>query len=529
MPEESALYARLDEKWKSTCRLLFGGEVGELARYREWLCEGLEPFEKRKSVLSGKEVYAVGKYPRGAPFISFDEVDYSRKFAPLSINEMKDIDSIQEALGERAVFCGNAILGNSSHAEESTGMEDCHFVLGCHTFHKSQDLAYCTIGREVKSSFGSSVIGESTFNIKGHNTWRASRCLCDQRVYESNDVFYSAYLDGCTECMFCFGLKGKRRMVGNAKLGESEYARVKKKLLSDIAGELEAKGRAPTIFEMVPKAPLRLSKPVTKQVPLSFDESKVQAAFDETCAIVLGRKLGSVRKYKEYLTRCIRNISSVKSAASGELVYVGGYQIDSDLAKSGRAVKLHELYQIGAERQWPEGIEPLKLALSHMPAFIEPVAVFSTEEFVLTTNAAECSTVHYGNNVLCSSRAYHAKDCAYSCWPRDCDHMFGIDATRNSSFCIHCYNSYKLSRCFEVDTSQNCTGAYFCHNCENVHDSMFCFNAKNLRYAIGNAEVGKETFEKAKKMLLAEITASLEKTGDYRRSIYDIARSGKAR
>jgi hypothetical protein len=58
---------------------------------------------------------------------------------------------------------------------------------------------------------------------------------------------------------------------------------------------------------------------------------------------------------------------------------------------------------------------------------------------------------------------------------------------------------------------------------------MFCFNAKNLRYAIGNAEVGKEQFERAKRLLLAEITGSLERTGDYERSIYGIARSGKAR
>ena len=521
MPSET--YIRLDRQWKSTCRLFFGREIGELSRYREWLCEGLEPFEKRKSAKSGKEVYAVGKYPADAPFISFDEIDYARKFSPLSINEMKDIDSIAEAVRERAVFCGNAILGNSSHAEECTGMEDCHFVLGCHTFHTSQDLAYCTIGREVKSSFGSSVIGESSFNIKGHNTWRTSRCLCDQRVYESNDVAYSAYLDGCTECMFSFGLRGKRRMVGNAQLSESEYARVKRKLMSDIADDLEAKGRAPSIFELVPKTPFKLEKPLKKIAAPVFDEAKVQLAFDEACGIVLGKKIGSVRGYKDYLTSHTRNITGMKSAVSDEKVFVGGYVLDIALAKSGRAVKLSELYELCTERKLPEGVDAGKLSLANIGKLLEPVAVFSTEEFVLTSNAAESSTVHYGNNILCCSRAYHAKDSAYSCWPRDCDHMFGCDATRNSSFCFHCYNSYKLTRCFDVDTSQNCTGCYFCHNCENVHDSMFCFNVKNLRYAIGNAEVGKEAFERAKKLLLSEITSSLEKTGDCKRSIYNIA------
>ncbi|MCX6769651.1 MAG: hypothetical protein NT051_03145 [Candidatus Micrarchaeota archaeon] len=527
MPADSALYTRLNDKWQTTCKILFGKEIGELARYKEWLLEGLEPFEKRKSSISGKEVVAVGEYPKGAPFISFDEIDYSRKFKPLSINEMKDIDSIIGAVKERAAFCGNTILGNSSYCEESTGLEDCNFMLGCHTFHTSQDMAYCTIGREVKASFGSLVIGESSFSIKGHNNWRTSRCLCDQRVYESNDIVYSDYLDGCTECLFCFGLQGKRRMVGNAQLGENDYAKVKEKLLSDIADELEAKGRAPTLIELVPNTPFKLSKPLSKKKALQFDESKVQAAFDETCSIVLGRKIGNVRDYKSYLTHRIRNIKSMKSAVSGEDIYVGGYRIDLALAKSGRAVKLEELREICGERKWPEGIEAGKLTLANAGKLIEPVAVFCTEEYLLSSNAAESSTVHYGNSILCCSRAYHAKDSAYSCWPRDCDHMFGCDATRNSSFCLNCYNSYKLSRCFEVDTSQNCTGCLFCHNCENVHDSMFCFNVKNLRYAIGNAEVGKEEFMRIKKLVLSEITASLEKKKDFPVGIYDIARAGK--
>jgi hypothetical protein len=74
----------------------------------------------------------------------------------------------------------------------------------------------------------------------------------------------------------------------------------------------------------------------------------------------------------------------------------------------------------------------------------------------------------------------------------------------------------------ELDACKSCYRCYFCHNCENVNDGMFCFNAKNLKFAIGNVEVGKETFETFKKMLLAEILASLEKNHDYEKSIYNI-------
>jgi hypothetical protein len=140
---------------------------------------------------------------------------------------------------------------------------------------------------------------------------------------------------------------------------------------------------------------------------------------------------------------------------------------------------------------------------------------------VNTNNIHVPIQINASNNYMVSNIPF-GKDCAYCTWPRNSEHCYGSARTFQCSFVIRCFNSLKLSRCLECDCCRDCTGAYFCHNCENVHDSMFCFNAKNLRYAIGNAEVGKEAFEQAKKMLLAEITSSLEKTGDCKRSIYSI-------
>ncbi|VVB58823.1 Uncharacterised protein [Candidatus Anstonella stagnisolia] len=40
---------------------------------------------------------------------------------------------------------------------------------------------------------------------------------------------------------------------------------------------------------------------------------------------------------------------------------------------------------------------------------------------------------------------------------------------------------------------------------------MFCFNAKNLRYAVGNVEVGQEEFMRLKGILLSYVQKELEK------------------
>jgi hypothetical protein len=100
--------------------------------------------------------------------------------------------------------------------------------------------------------------------------------------------------------------------------------------------------------------------------------------------------------------------------------------------------------------------------------------------------------------------------------------MFGCDVTFYSSFCIKGYYSSRLTRVLEADCCRDCTDLYFAHNCENVHDSMFCFNTKNLRNAIGNGVLPVEKYKAVKKSLLEQIVSELEKKKDLKWDIYNI-------
>jgi len=524
---DSELYARLNGKWLSACRLIFGEDVGGLEKYREWLCEDLDPVDERLSFLSGRNVKAVGKYWKNARFVSFDEIDFSGKTEPLPINDIKDIDSLVRALGERAVYSGNIVLGNSSCVEESTGIEDSHFVYGCHNSHLIQDAAFCSQAREAKCVFGIVVVGESEFCIKGGNAWKSARCFDSWRVHASSDCYSSHSLVGCQDCMFCFNLRAKSNCIGNVQLGRGEYLGLKKKLLSEIAGELKRKRRLPSLPEMFYGRGAMKQAKAGARPPDAMRQ--INADFARVCQLVLKKPMPSVEKLEAYLSENTKRITIAKSAASSRAVLSTEVKIDEMETMTGRLVKLNEHDSVSHIRDWPEGFGKEGLKYADIPRFIGPIAYFAPEQDFQTKNCVECPTVHMAANCFRSGRAYFSKHIGCSYWPRDSEYMYGCDSTRTSSFCIRCYNSYKLTRCFEADTSQNCTGCYFCHNCENVHDSMFCFNAKNLRYAIGNAEVGKEAFERAKKLLLSEITSSLEKTGDYKRSIYDIAPQKKAR
>jgi hypothetical protein len=77
--------------------------------------------------------------------------------------------------------------------------------------------------------------------------------------------------------------------------------------------------------------------------------------------------------------------------------------------------------------------------------------------------------------------------------------------------------------------SKSSADCYFCHNVENVRDSMFCFNARNLQYAIGNVEVGKEDYARIKKKVLDEVARKLETEKRFDLNIYNVGCKGEKR
>lgn len=116
-----------------------------------------------------------------------------------------------------------------------------------------------------------------------------------------------------------------------------------------------------------------------------------------------------------------------------------------------------------------------------------------------------------------------SRNCAYSFWPRSSDHVYGsANTVMGSLFCIRTFYSKNLKRCFEVDSSRDCSDGYFLHNCENVSNSLLCFNAKNLSHSVGNTPVGKDKFAKAKAMLLEWINGQLDRKKEVPLSIYNL-------
>jgi len=527
---DSEVFRELDKRWKITSKLLFGGEVGPLSDYADWLSKRADAVFHEKSSFSGKEVsFGFGQYCTGSRRISFDEADLGKKFAPIPINSLKDIDSIAQALSERFAYAGNMILGNSGYIEKSANVSDSYYVLGSSRIGDSKYIAYSSMGRACDHVFGTAAPGDSSYLIRCNDTFHVKRAFELWMTANCSDCYYTHNMASCTDCMFSFNLKNKRHAIGNLELEPDKYRSIKSALVSQIAGELKRKKSVPSLIEIASGALPAPAPPVLKAgKPQATSMAPIEEGFAKTCELLFGSRLaGGIDAYSGWLKRNVRKSEENRSAASGKIVRRWDYCNYFMLPKE-RMLTQEEALAYG-EKEKISAKEAEGMTLATAGKIVGKLAFFSTEyEEGTNTNVIECPTPTQAANSYRTSPVVYSKYCAYAFWPRSCEHVYGSNAMFDSEFCINCYHSVKLKRCFEMDSSRDCAGSYYCHNCENVQDSMFCFNTKNKRYAIGNAEVGRERFLEAKKMLLGWINGQLAAKKAVALDIYDVGSARKS-
>lgn len=521
---EDGAYGAINREWKKTCAVLLGQEIGELGDFAGYLSEMMLPGQKRKSSLSGKDVQtSLAFYPPDAPFVSQDEVA-GLKFPPLSVNEIKDIDSLLSAAGERAVYCGNKLFGTNSGTQNVDNCLDCFCVAHSHDVRNTKYGAYLSYMREAEHVFGATAFPEAKFSVRVCEGINLNRCFETFYSLNLSDMYYAFNCIGCAECFFAFNLRSKRHCIGNLQLPRERYLPLKAKLLSELAGKLKRNRR---IFSIADLAFLGRDKKSIPEEKIAYDSpvpAKVEEAWRATTRLVLGHEHGGIKRFGPWLAERAMKIKKVKGAWGSPTFKVEGLPVVWQLP-ADRLLPLPEALK-SAEKgiELGEGESP---PLDEVAARVAKIAFFSLEfEDGQNFDCVDTPSLFTGSHIYKLWDTTKSKCSAYSAGVIESEHIFGgYLRMLGSRFCINCFDSTKLSGCFEVDSSHDSRDSYFCHNCENVSDSMFCFNAKGLRYAVCNQAVGKEEFLRLKKILLDFVNTELEKKGECSLDIFAIPRA----
>ena len=534
----------INDAWKSTCSVLLKEEIGDLGEFEYYLKKFVGPLHtSRRSILSGKQVTtADDDIGLDVSYISNDEREaYLAKYSQVfDINAIKDIDSLISTLSERFIYSGDILSGRFHLAERVNRCSDVYEVHDSQDVSNSKYAAHCAMLRYSNYVFGSDCTGEIDYVVKNFQGWKSQRMWETTNTQHCSDVYFSANVRNCQEAIFSFNQEGKRHVIGNLELPKDRYFELKRKLLAEIADELRRKKDIISINEIL-GAPARGGKEEIR--PKSWDITssaispthstsyfgrptdypiELDSAFATTTSLLLQKPLsGKMTNYESWLMRHVRAPQKTKSAMSGKALWVLPILFNEPVR--GTHIGLDEAAQAG-KMKLDEG-EISRLAISNAKELLKPIALF-TCDVALGENRQVQDVVSFSdsNTVFASSTMYDAKYCAYDCWvSHGAENMFGCDHVFYSKFCIHCYRSLRLTRCFEVSDSTDCSDCYFSHNLEGCSDCMFCFNVKAKRYAIGNVEMKKDDYLRIKKMILTELAARIEADKALDLDIYNIS------
>ena len=528
----SEAYSELNRQWKATCRAVLGGEIGELSEYGRWLSGLNDPLCVRASSVSGKRVVMTSEnYCKGAKVIDLAEADFMGKFEPLSINEIKDIDSILAAVAERAAYCGSIVIGNSKFVEGSSEVSDSFYVYNSVRISGCKNVAHSQWMRLSENIFGTNEGGESGFCIRSGIVYRNSRCFELWIGGNTSDSYYSYGLEDCHDCMFSFNLIGKSNAVGNLVLPKDKYAALKRKLLAELRGELVRNRKLPSLIGIVKQGAVDYSGAKSAVAGLvstsrDSDKTRLEEAFTNASTVVLGIPLKGIDNYAQWLSRSTIVTRDAKGVLSGAMLQVSDYPIMKELPID-RLVTQEEANALGERLAAPEKLA-LSASLPSAAKIMEGIAYFPPERRLGTyRDLVACQWGSQSTDCYRTVVASHDKCCGYNAWPRNSGHIFGSGLVFHSEFCFKCFDSVELKRCFEVDSGRGCSDTWLSHNVEGMQNSIFCFNTKSKRYAVGNAEVGRERFLQVKGIVQEYVKQELAKRKGVPLSIFNLACGGR--
>ncbi len=171
-------------------------------------------------------------------------------------------------------------------------------------------------------------------------------------------------------------------------------------------------------------------------------------------------------------------------------------------------ISQEEIQKIVDVNNYVEPTTPLS-SLSEVLTKMQNLAFFRGSKSINSDVVEESDNIYSSNYVLSSACLYSSQKMIYCYNMTASEYMLASKNSKESGFGIRIIDSGSITGSFDVSFSAKSAHSYFCHNCFDVRDCMFCFHLASKQYCIANMQYSQEDYEKLKKQILTEYFAQL--------------------
>lgn len=236
-----------------------------------------------------------------------------------------------------------------------------------------------------------------------------------------------------------------------------------------------------------------------------------------TTKILLGKEIGRLSDFQDYLSEMVEKPLVAKSAVSGKEVYLSR----NYYAKDAGFISLDEVS--AQQTQTPAiNIDDIKDIDSIRSAIRERIYYCGNSNIGNCIEVGESDACNDAAFTLASHQIISSKNVAYAYGARECENVYGCMLVGEVRFAIRTQVTFKSVRCLEAYLSINSSDLFFSFNCRSCHDALFSFNQTSKRSMIGNNELPKDRYLALKAKLLVEIADELARNKKFP-SLFEIA------
>lgn len=210
-----------------------------------------------------------------------------------------------------------------------------------------------------------------------------------------------------------------------------------------------------------------------------------------------------VEEFIRIYTRDIQLPQKVNSALSGSEIFSGieeyGYQ---------RFITEQEIAQRTEQDNFMKSAQKPN-SLQELLTNLKDVALFRGSRSLNSDVVLESDDIYSSSYIYNST---HLHSCHHMMWcngNKASEYLMASTENGESSFGIRLRDSGSISNSFDMHWCGKSSNSYFCVDCFDLRDCMFCFHIVSKQYCIGNMQFEKEEYERIKKQLLTEYFAQL--------------------
>jgi hypothetical protein len=233
--------------WCPRCRLV---------RRLAW--QGYYNFYKRKCDFTGDTLITT-HHPDAKIKMYRQDIWWSDKWDPREYGRDYDFnrpffEQFSELMNEvpyPALYTEYSTMINSDYCNAASGCKNCYLVFRC---TNAEDSAYLNIINDAKNSLDCTDAGLPELCYGSAQINKCYKAVFSQDCEESNDVWFSRDLIGCTNCVGCINLRNKSYCWFNEQLTKEEYKKRFDELNTGSRAFLkEFRGKVDTFFLTQPR------------------------------------------------------------------------------------------------------------------------------------------------------------------------------------------------------------------------------------------------------------------------------------